>query len=181
MVMEGGMWRSSLLAVMLSFSAVQAFAEEEIDVDRKFEDWSVFFAEDDCWIASFFNSKTTDEVLEVYYFVAFHRSSPVPRISIAPSEGFKLGETVSVNVGEVNYEFIAHEGMAYPMDDDEMRLFKSMLNSEPLTSVLVDVSGSSHEAYISYDGFRDAYNYISRECSFNFNSDLSDTEGVEPT
>ncbi len=175
------MWRSSILAVMLSFVAVEAFAAEEVDVDQEFESWSAFFAEDDCWIASFFNSKTTDDVLEVYYFVTFHRSLPVPRISILPSEGFKLGETLPVNVGEVDYEFIAHEGMAYPTDDDEMVLFKKMLNSEPLTAVLIDANGTNHEAYISYAGFRDAYNYLSRECDFYFNSDLSDTEGVEPT
>jgi hypothetical protein len=175
------MWRNILLAFILASLAVHANAEDMIDVDKEFEDWSAFFAEDDCWIASYFNAKSNDEVFEVFYFVSFHRGSPQPRISIAPNGGFVLDDTLLVELGGKNYELIAYEGIAYPMDDDEMVLFEKMLNSEPITSVLTDANGTNYEAYISYAGFRDAYNYISRECDFNFNVDFSDTEGVEPT
>jgi len=46
---------------------------------------------------------------------------------------------------------------------------------------LRDVDGDSRKLDVSYSGFRDAYNYLSRSCEFDYTPRLSDIDGVEPT
>lgn len=169
-------------AVLFALVAAQVSAEEEIDAEKGFEDWAAFRDGGDCWIATFFEHKKADEVLTTYYFITFHDRSPQPRISIIPSSNYKTGLMLPLSVGGVTYELEMFEGAAFPIDEDkEMSIFRKMLDSEPVSFTLRDVDGDSRKLDVSYSGFRDAYNYLSRSCEFDYTPGLSDIDGVEPT
>jgi hypothetical protein len=169
-------------AVLFALVAAQVSAEEEIDAEKEFKDWAAFIDGGDCWIATLFEHKKADEVLSTYYFVTFHNRSPQPRISIIPSSDYNTDLMLPLIVGGVTYELEMFEGAAFPIDDEEeMSIFRKMLDSEPVSFTLKHGDGESHELDVSYLGFRDAYNYLSRACEFDYTPGLSDVEGVEPT
>lgn len=168
--------------VFLALWAVQVSAKEEIDAEQKFEDWAAFIDGSDCWIATAFELEKADEVLTTFYFVAFHERSPQPRISITPSHNYNMTYMLPLSVGGLTYELEVFEGTAVPTDhENEMAIFNSMLNSEQINFTLQGDDGEYHKLEVSYSGFQDSYNYVSRKCEFDHSPGLSDIEGVEPT
>lgn len=170
---------ASLLLSLLSVSAIKA--EEEIDVDRIFDDWSAFMDAQDCWIATFVDFADAAEAKEVYYFVTFHRLTPEPRVSLSTGDDSTFSGTPSVYTNSFEIELAVRDDFAFPVGDDEEKLFRAMLEGQSISVKLPMPSSSQLSGVVSLLGFRDAYNFISNECEFNYIPGLSDRIGVEPT
>lgn len=168
-------------AVFFAFGATQAIAEVEITVLKEFEDWSVFVDGGDCWIASYPESKITDEKDKIYYFVTFHQGEPISRISLSPVGDFRFQEIMLFIVGGERFEFSLSEGFAYPRSADEMVIFKRMLKAERLEIFLSDDRGEVYAADLSYGGFLEAYRYVSEVCAFKYSPAFSDPQGSTKT
>jgi len=164
-------------AVYLAFGTTQALAEVEITAPKEFQDWSVCVDGGDCWIATYPASKITDEKDKIYYFVTFHQGEPIPRLSLAPASDFIFRDILLFVAGGQRFEFSLWEGSAHPRNEDELAIFKRMMKTEPLEIVLDDVSGKVHAAELSYNGFFDAYQYVSEICAFQHTPEFNDPEG----
>lgn len=168
-------------AVYLAFGTTQALAEVEITAQKEFQDWSVFVDGGDCWIATYPASKITHEKDKIYYFVTFHQGEPIPRLSLAPASNFVFRDVLLFVVGGESFEFSLTEGSAHPRSEDEMVIFKRMLRAERLEIILGDMSGKIHAADLSYNGFLDAYQYVSEICAFQHTPVFSDPGGSTKT
>lgn len=174
------MWRKFTFMLMLSVSQ-SAVAQEQVDVDRSFESWHVFMDEDDCWMATYAEFADAAPEYDIYYFVTFHRRTPEPKLSLFPFKGDTSRHQLSLNVGRESFNLFVANDFAYPTDEDELEIFRHMLKDEPIAFSMLNPKGGDFNASISYSGFRDAYNYLSKQCNFRFNPGLSDFEGVEPS
>ena len=175
------MFRIILTSLFLALvSTVTARAEEEIDVDRFFDDWSVFMDEQDCWIATFVDFGHDNVETEIYYFVTFHRQTPEARLSLSPSGGAGFVDTPSVFIDQNEINVEVRDGFAFPVGDDEEKLFRAMLEAQSISINIPILAGASLNGFVSLRGFREAYNFISRECEFDFDPGLSDRSGIEP-
>lgn len=175
------MWRAILTYLLLALLSVSAVrAEEEIEVDRIFDDWSAFMDAQDCWIGTFVDFGDDTRVGEVYYFVTFHRLTPEPRLSLSTGDDITFVGAPLVYANRVEFELAVEDNFAFPVENDEEKLFRAMLEGQSISVKLPVPSGLALSGVVSLLGFRDAYNFISNECDFNYNPGLSDRSGVEP-
>lgn len=176
------MFRIILVSLFLTLaSTVIARAEEEIDVDRIFDDWSVFMDKQDCWIATFVDFGPENMETDLYYFVTFHHQTPEPRLSLVPGAGAAFAATPTIFTNKNEIEVQLRDGNAFPARDDEGNLFRAMLEEQLISVILPIRAGASLTGVVSLRGFKAAYNFISKECEFKFNPELSDRSGIEPT
>lgn len=168
---------------MLCFltSTFSASADEVVDATRYFDDWSAFFAEEDCWVATLVDFGVHDADIEVYFMVSFFWGSAVPHFSISTGSGEDFVVAPIAFVGGNAIEFEVYDDFAFPPGEDEETLLQALRAEKLVELHASEEPGSQYEGVVAMSGFKDAYNFIARECEFNFNQGLSDSVGVEPT
>lgn len=175
------MLRVGLPVLCLLTSALGAVADEAVDATTYFVDWSAFFAEDVCWVATLVDFGAHDDEIEVYFTVSFFRQSAVPHISVMTGSGEVFAEAPVAFVGANMIEFEVFDDSAFPLVEDEETLLWALLDEQLVKLHAFGEPSTQYEGVVAVSGFRDAYNFIARECEFNFNQELSDSIGVEPT
>lgn len=79
---------------------------------------------------------------------------------------------ISVRIGDQALEFTFVDGISYPDKGEDIPFLKSMVASERLMFEVSTADGGVAVPSISYDGFRDAYNYLSRACDLRIYGDF---------
>jgi hypothetical protein len=176
----------SVAAVIVAFTlwaplmAVAADNHDQNEAAAIFDQWDAFFEETSCWIATLPIMKDGSSPEEVALYVAFHARLPMPEISFQTEEKF-VGDAIRLTVGNQSYDFEIDEDTAFAPVKSELTILKLLFAGRDMDVTfqlagLTEVSGK-----ISTSGFREAYNFLSRNCEFKFVPDLSESVGIEPT
>jgi hypothetical protein len=156
------------------FLSANFLAAEPVVVD----DWLISIDDVACWISthpimrsSFAGNKQHD--VGTYFNVAFQNGSPQPEFSISKKAIEKHNKKVDVTVGSRVYEFIADEDIVFSKRSDDRDILFQMLGGN---STSFQLNGSENlkpaNFFISLEGFKNAYNYIAKECNFSYKSDV---------
>ena len=156
------------------FLSTNLFAAEPVIVD----DWLISIDDVACWISthpimgsSIAGNKQHD--VGMYFNVAFQNGSSQPEFSISKTVIEKDNKTVGVKVGSRVYEFIADEDIAFSKRSDDRDILFQMLDGDTTSFKLNgDDSLKPVNFFISLAGFKNAYNYIAKECKFSNKSDV---------
>ena len=157
-----------------------ASAEAEIDADNIFDDWSVFIDSGDCWLATYPKDHRRNDIEDITMFVAFHQRSMNPEISVLFEGGMVDISDVKVLLGGKAYSLGFYEDTAFTAASENMEILSKMLAAEP---TLISFSTSTEAVTglsIGYEGFRDAYNFTSKNCDFFKSDDLDGDRAKEP-
>jgi hypothetical protein len=179
---RGSLMKSILVAIYAiwaPYAVLAAGQSDETDATASFNDWSAFFEEDSCWIATQPGSRGEVIHEEVFLFVAFQKRLALPEISLHTTQEF-VDSTVTLGVDDQTFELIVRDDTAFSIDDDGLVILKHFLAGDHST-VTFQLSGlDKMSGPISASGFRDAYNFLSRNCDFRFVPYMSEELGVEP-
>jgi len=173
--------RSILVAVIALLPFGLAAGEERIDALQLYEDWAVFIDAGDCWIATTLDFKDDAYDQRVTFFVAFHDRNPDVNLSVLIEADIDLDHPRPLTVGDDSFALLVDDDTAFPRLEEEMPIFRSMLEGAPIAMRLVNEEGQTMRGLVSLEGFHDAYNFLARECKFMRFDGLSDQAGVEPT
>lgn len=161
-------------------AAVSSDSSDQNEAAAVFDQWDAFFEETSCWIATLPIMKDGGSLEDAALYVAFHARLPIPEVSFQTEESF-VGDVIRVKVGDQRYDFEIDKDTAFAPVESEITILKLLLAGQDMTVTfqlegLAETSGN-----ISANGFREAYNFLSRNCEFKFVPDLSETVGIEPT
>lgn len=160
--------------------AVASDSSDQIEAAAVFDQWDAFFEETSCWIATLPLMKDESSPEEVALYVAFHMQLPIPEISFQTEERF-VGDFIRVKVGDQSYDFEIDEDTAFAPVESELTILRQLLLGHDMSVAFQLAELEPTTGKITARGFRDAYNFLSRNCEFKFVPDLSETVGVEPT
>ena len=138
-------------------------------------DWLTSFDRETCWIAAHVYSLPSEDEeryyhKDIYFNVAFQNGSPQPEFSIFTDDIDKYNEEVVVSLGSATYEFPVVIGTAFSRSrNDRDILFKMLKGNSPSFILKVWSTETLPVLSVPLDGFKEAYNYISKKCSFENN------------
>lgn len=155
-----------LCPLVLTFSPLSSAISQEADAIISFGLWSVFEDEVACWAASEVDEINSDfgalDLEKAMMFVSFFHQQPVPEVSFALGDCCE--ELLVAHLGDAQADFLSDdEGYYFPVEDDRDLLF-ALLGSRQLA--LSTPNASEPVVTFSLDGFKDAYNHLSKMCDF---------------
>ena len=165
------MFRSIITAFFTMCICSPASALETLGVG----DWLTSFDRETCWIAAHVYSLPSEDEeryyhKDIYFNVAFQNGSPQPEFSIFTNNINKYNEKVVVSLGSATYEFPVVIGTAFSRSrNDRDILFKMLKGNSPSFVLKVGSTETLPVLSVPLDGFKEAYNYISKKCSFENN------------
>jgi hypothetical protein len=165
----------ALLALPLAVDA-----EEELDTDGQFDDWSVFIDSGDCWLATYPKDNYRNDVEDIMMFITFHQRSMNSEISVLFESEHVEVRDVNVVLGGTVYSLDFYEDTAFTAASENMEILKKMLSHETTTLSFSTSVENYKEFSIEYEGLREAYNFTSKSCDFFINSDLDGDSTKEP-
>lgn len=164
--------KRALATMILCSLANTAMSEEYYDVEQAFGDWGAYRDGNDCWIVTHPLIDVGDPWEDAFFYITFHNLLPVPSISILFTILVNEERGISVRIGDQALEFTFVDGISYPDKGEDIPFLKSMVASERLMFEVSTADGGVATPSISYDGFRDAYNYLSRACDLRIYGDF---------
>ncbi|CRK76743.1 hypothetical protein NIG5292_02810 [Nereida ignava] len=159
---------------------VGVHAEEEIDADAWFGDWSVFIDSGDCWLASHPIDMSQQAIEDVTLFVAFHQRSMNSEISVLFECGLVDVSDVEVTLDSKAYSLNVYEDTAFTSASENTEILKKMLLAKQTSISFSTLAETFNDLAIGYGGFRDAYNFTNEHCGFFKNNDLDGDQKREP-
>ena len=154
------------------FLSTNLFAAEPVIVD----DWLISIDDVACWISTHPIKRSsiagnTQHDVGMYFNVAFQNGSSQPEFSISKTAIEKHNKTVDVKVGSRVFEFIADEDIVFSKRSDDRDILFQMLDGYSTSFKLNGDDNLKPVRFsISLAGFKNAYNYIAKECNFSDNS-----------
>ena len=179
MLRQTGSKLTALICASLALPTA-ASAEAKIDADNIFDDWSVFIDSGDCWLASYPKDNQHNDIEDITMFVAFHQRSMKPEISVLFEGGMVDISDVKVVLGGKAYSLGFYEDTAFTAASENMEILKKMLAAEPTSLSFFTSTEAVTDLTIGYEGFRDAYNFTSKNCDFFKNNNLDGDRTKEP-
>lgn len=164
--------KRALATVILCSLANTAMSEEYYDVERAFGDWGAYRDGNDCWIVTHPLIDVGDPWEDALFYVTFHDLLPVPSISIMLTIPVNEEHGLNVQLGDQQLGFTLSNGFAFPDKGVDIPILKSMVASKTFMFEVLTVERGIVEPSISYDGFRDAYNYLSKACDLQIYGDF---------
>ena len=167
------MCRTVALFIIFITFATGATANQEYHAQRSFESWSVFIDSGDCWISSFTKDSLGYDNKNMMVYVTFHGRDPTPQVSVL----FKTEQNlhwakVNLSIGENKYTLLNDAQTAFATANENMEIFKLMVSKAPSTLSLAYPWKNIGEFNITYEGFNEAYKYVSNNCDFYKNYKL---------
>ena len=169
---------ATVLVSLLGLPSVTAAAEDIVAI-AEFGEWSLFNDTGDCWVVSYAKDALAQDVEEVMVYVAFHRYSTVPDVSVWFEEGNTEAAVVKMTFGAKRYVLPTDDDTAYGSSRDNSEIFALMLDEQPTT---ISVEGMTRltEVQVAYDGFREAYLSAAESCTFHHHNDVDGNVLTEP-
>ena len=176
---QPGYTETVLICALLALP-LEAHADGKIDANSIFDEWSVFIDSDDCWIASHPRDKQQDIIEDITVFVAFHQRSMISEISLLFEGGPVDLSNVEIILAGKTYSLTVYEDTAFTAASENLLILKHMLSAKPTSVSYATSTAAVTGLTIGYEGFRDAYNFTSKNCEFYKSHDLDDNANKEP-
>lgn len=162
--------RASLIGLgllSLVFTSELAAEERDVDATMAFRDWSAFFDETDCWMASHPQDADGNFLESMLFMISFHGGSEEFEISIGFDYLLPENLYAEVYVDQTAYEFFVHEDSIFPVDVIDAELFWGLFHDRNVRIELTNAINDKSSTFISTAGFRIAYQFVVDGCTFN--------------
>jgi len=157
-----------LTLLFLIFMSSQIWAEESDVIN----DWLITFDDTACWATALI---TEDPINDEYdptedfqFTVSFHNGISWPQFTIISVTPGKTVTNASVKFNEIQFDFVVIEDTAFSLPKEDRDIIFNMLNNKT-PEILLEIN--SKEIFptpsVSLNGFKEAYNVLSKICSFN--------------
>ena len=150
------------------FMPLQIWAEKSI----VFDDWLITFDDTACWASALIaEDPINDEYnpnTDFQLTVSFHNRVPLPQFTITSITQGKTVTSASVKFNEVKLDFVVDDGTAFSLPKDDRNIIFNMLD-ERIPFVLLSINSEEIQPTpsVSLKGFKEAYNYMSKQCAFD--------------
>ena len=162
------MVNKTIVALFFLFSASMTWAEESEVIN----DWLINFDDTVCWAtASITEDPSNDEYdpsEDFQFTVSFHNGDTVPQFTIISITQGKTVTSATVKFEDDKFEYTVIEDTAFSLPEDDRDIIFNMLEDK-VPYVLLGIN--NEDIYptpsVSLNGFKEAYNQISKICSFH--------------
>ena len=161
-------WLKKIACLILIFTYSNVRAEESYVLD----DWLINFDDTVCWTTA---SITEDPFNDEYdssedfqFTVSFHNGDTVPQFTIISVTQGKAVTSATVKFGGDKFEYTVIDDTAFSLPEDDRDIVFNMLEGiVPYVLLGINNEDIHPTPSVSLDGFKKAYNYISKICSFH--------------
>ena len=171
----------NLAAITVIAFSNTATSEETYAPDYLFGDWGAYRDGKDCWIVTHPEFEDGTPWEDTFLYVTFHNLVPTPSISIWPTVPVNEEFGVIVHLGDASQKFTFANEVAFPDRGEDIPILKSMISSENLSFDISTTENGIVASSVSYDGFLEAYNYLSKACDFRNHGDFRIDEWMDLT
>ena len=100
--------------------------------------------------------------------VSFHNQVPLPQFTITSVTEGKAVTSASVIFNEDKLDFVVDDDTAFSLPKDDRDIIFNMLD-ERIPHVILSINNEELQPTpsVSLNGFRKAYNYMSKQCAFD--------------
>ena len=146
----------------------QIWAEESIVID----DWLITSDETACWASALIAEDPINDEYDpnkdFQLTVSFHNRVPLPQFTITSVTQGKTVTSASVKFNELILDFVVIDDTAFSLPKDDRDIIFNMLEGKvPYVLLSINNEDINPTPSVSLDGFKKAYNYISKICSFH--------------
>jgi hypothetical protein len=135
-------------------------------------DWLINFDDTVCWATA---SITEDPFNDEYdssedfqFTVSFHNGDTVPQFTIISVTQGKAVTSATVKFGGDKFEYTVIDDTAFSLPEDDRDIVFNMLEGKvPYVLLGINNEDIHPTPSVSLDGFKKAYNYISKICLFH--------------
>ena len=157
------------ISLWLTSCTQLALAEENFT----FDNWLATLDDDTCWIATHPDLAEGSIVefleTELYFSIALHKGSTRPEISYQSNLLKNDLKSITHDFAGELYGFVTLlEDTAFTEGNDDVEIIKHMVKQKPnlITLIFSNAKRPVH-LKVSYTGFQDAYNFISKNCTLD--------------
>ena len=161
-------WLKKIICLIFIFFFTNLRAEESYVLD----DWLVNTDDTVCWATALI---TEDPINDEYdsskdfqFTVSFHNGDTVPQFTIISVTQGKNVTSATVKFEDDKFEYTVIEDTAFSLPEDDRDIIFNMLEGK-VPNVLLGIN--NEDIYptpsVSLNGFKEAYNQISKICSFH--------------
>jgi len=162
------MVNKTFVALFFLLTASMTWAEESEVIN----DWLINFDDTVCWATA---SITEDPFNDEYdssedfqFTVSFHNGDTVPQFTIISVTQGKAVTSATVKFGGDKFEYTVIEDTAFSLPEDDRDIIFNMLEGKvPYVLLSINNEDINPTPSVSLDGFKKAYKYISKICSFH--------------
>ena len=162
------MIKKTITFLIFIFMPLQICAEESIIID----DWLITSDDTTCWASALIAEDPINDEYDpnknFQLTVSFHNRVPLPQFTITSVTKGKTVTSASVKFNEVKLDFIVDDGTAFSLPKDDRDIIFNMLD-ERIPHVILSINNEELQPTpsVSLNGFRKAYNYMSKQCAFD--------------
>jgi len=162
------LWLKKITCVILIFTYSHVRAEESYVLD----DWLVNFDDTVCWATALIAEDPIndeyDSSKDFQFTVSFHNGDTVPQFTIISITQGKTVTSATVKFEDDKFEYTVIEDTAFSLPENDRDIIFNMLEGK-VPYVLLGIN--NEDIYptpsVSLNGFKKAYNDISKICSFH--------------
>ena len=157
-----------LIVLILTFLFSHVRAEESIVIDN----WLINFDGRVCWATALI---TEDPINDEYdtsedfqFTVSFHNGDTVPQFTIISVTPGKTVTSATIKFEDDKFEYTVIGDTAFSLAEDDRDIIFNMLEGKvPYVLLNINYEEIIPTPSVSLDGFKKAYNYMSKKCAFS--------------
>ena len=150
------------------FVPLQIWAENSTVID----DWLITSDDTACWASALIAEDPINDEYDpnkdFQLTVSFHNRVPLPQFTITSVTEGKAVTSASVKFNEDKLDFVVVDDTAFSLPKDDRDIIFNMLD-ERIPHVILSINNEELQPTpsVSLNGFRKAYNYMSKQCAFD--------------
>ena len=162
------MMKKTMTFIIFTFFPVQIWAEKSIEID----DWLITSDDTACWASALIAEDPINDEYDpnkdFQLTVSFHNRVPLPQFTITSVTQGKTVTSASVKFNELILDFVVIDDTAFSLPKDDRDIIFNMLD-ERIPHVILSINNEELQPTpsVSLNGFRKAYNYMSKQCAFD--------------
>ena len=162
------MIKKTITFLIFIFMSSQIWAEESIVID----DWLITSDDTACWASALIAEDPINDEYDpnkdFQLTVSFHNRVPLPQFTITSVTEGKTVTSASVKFNEDKLDFVVVDDTAFSLPKDDRDIIFNMLD-ERIPHVILSINNEEMQPTpsVSLNGFRKAYNYMSKQCAFD--------------
>ena len=162
------MIKKTITFLIFIFMSSQIWAEESIVID----DWLITSDDTACWASALIAEDPINDEYDpnkdFQLTVSFHNRVPLPQFTITSITEGKTVTSASIKFNEDKLDFVVDDGTAFSLPKDDRDIIFNMLDQRiPYVLLSIDNKEIHPTPSVSLEGFKEAYNYMSKQCTFD--------------
>ena len=161
-------WLKKIICLIFIFFFTNLRAEESYVLD----DWLVNFDDTVCWATALIAEDPIndeyDSSKDFQFTVSFHNGDTVPQFTIISVTPGKTVTSATIKFEDDKFEYTVIGDTAFSLAEDDRDIIFNMLEGKvPYVLLNINYEEIIPTPSVSLDGFKKAYNYMSKKCAFS--------------